>query len=468
MVDKAIAAIAERQGVPVSTLEETTVADYGLDTTGNVALPAGAGVARISLEGSSATLAWINASGIPKRSPPKAANDAEKQQIAAAKARVKAISDTLKGQAARLEELYLADHVWSADAWRKTYVDHPLLAHFARRLVWSFTSQGERQLGILEDGRPSGVNGKSLDVSGDAEVRLWHPFFSTTEVVHAWRRRINELEIVQPFKQAWREIYVLTEAEQLTDTYSNRFASHVLQQSQFRALGRARGWIVPAQGNWDGGRSYPARIIPGASLVAEFVVGLASDADNPFPNSSLPLIVTDRAQFFSSYGDCISLGKVPPLVLSEIFRDLDLFTSVASIGRDPAWADGGRDGPFFDYWRRAASSELFGSARTRHAVLAELLPMLSIADKCSLDDRHLIIRGKLQAYRIHLGSGNIIMASNNQYLCIVPAHSSENGRVRLPFEGDGLLSVILSKAFMLAEDDKITDQQIISQLKRRF
>jgi hypothetical protein len=94
--------------------------------------------------------------------------------------------------------------------------------------------------------------------------------------------------------------------------------------------------------------------------------------------------------------------------------------------------------------------------------------MLSIADKCSLDDRHLIIRGKLQAYRIHLGSGNIIMASNNQYLCIVPAHSSENGRVRLPFEGDGLLSVILSKAFMLAEDDKITDQQIISQLKRRF
>jgi len=92
--------------------------------------------------------------------------------------------------------------------------------------------------------------------------------------------------------------------------------------------------------------------------------------------------------------------------------------------------------------------------------------MLSIADKCSLDDRHLIVRGKLRAYRIHLGSGNIIMESNNQYLCIVPAHSSENVHVRLPFEGDGLLSVILSKAFMLAEDDKIADPQIMSQLKR--
>jgi hypothetical protein len=281
MVDKAIAAIAERQGVPVSTLEETTVADYGLDAKGNVELAAGAGAARISVEGSSATLAWISASGVPKRSPPKPANDAERRQIAAAKARVKAISDTLKRQTARLEELYLADHVWSAEVWRKTYVDHPLLAHFARRLIWSFTSHGERQLGILEGGRLSGVDGRGLDVSADAEVRLWHPFFSVTEVVHAWRRRINELEIVQPFKQARREIYVLTDAERLTDTYSNRFASHVLQQSQFRALGRARGWNVPAQGNWDGGGSSPTRIIPGAHLAAEFVVSLAADAGNP-------------------------------------------------------------------------------------------------------------------------------------------------------------------------------------------
>jgi hypothetical protein len=466
MVDKAIAAIAERQGVPVSTLEETTVADCGLDVKGNVELPAGAGVARISLEGSSATLAWISASGILKRRPPKAANEAEKQQIAAAKARVKAISNTLKGQAARLEELYLADHVWPLDIWRKRYVDHPLLAHFARRLIWSFGRQGESNLGLLQGDRLAGVDGRMLEVSVDAEVRLWHPFFSRTEVIHAWRRRIDEIEITQPFKQAWREIYVLTDAERQTETYSNRFASHVLQQSQFRAIGRARGWNVPAQGNWDGGGSYPARIIPGADLAAKFVVGLAAGADNWLPNYSLPLIVTDRVQFFSSGEGGIPLDQVPPLILSEIFRDLDLFTSVASIGTDPAWADGGREGPFADYWRRVASSDLFGSARTRRDVLAELLPMLSIADKCSLDDRHLIVRGKLQTYRIHLGSGNIIMSSNNHYLCIVPAPGSENGRVRLPFEGDGLLSVILSKALMLAEDDKITDPQILSQMKR--
>jgi len=466
MVDKAIAAIAERQGVPVSTLEETTVADHGLSAGGIVELPAGAGVARIALEGTSATLAWISASGIRKRSPPKAANDVEKEQIAAAKARTKAIADALKAHAARLEELYLTDHAWPVDVWRKTYVDQPLLAHFARGLIWAFTSQGERRLGILKGDRPTGVDGGPLDVSAGAEVRLWHPFFSVMEITHAWRRRINELEITQPFKQAWREIYVVTDAEQLTDTYSNRFASHILHQSQFRALGRARGWDVPAQGNWDGGGSNPTRIIPGGDLTAEFVVAVAAAA-NALPNTTLPLIVTDRVQFFSLRAGSVSLGEVPPLILSEIFRDLDLFTSVASIGRDPAWADGGPDRPFADYWRRAASSELLGSARTRREALAEILPMLSIADKCSLDDRHLIVRGKLHAYRIHLGSGNIIMVPDNRYLCIVAAHGSENGRVRLPFEGDGLLSLILSKAFMLAEDDKITDRGINSQLRRR-
>ena len=36
--------------------------------------------------------------------------------------------------------------------------------------------------------------------------------------------------------------------------------------------------------------------------------------------------------------------------------------------------------------------------------------------------------------------------------------------MRLPFEGDNTLSVILSKAFLLADDDKIKDRSILSQI----
>jgi hypothetical protein len=38
--------------------------------------------------------------------------------------------------------------------------------------------------------------------------------------------------------------------------------------------------------------------------------------------------------------------------------------------------------------------------------------------------------------------------------------------VHLPFEGDNMLSIVLSKAAMLAADDKITDRSILSQLER--
>lgn len=35
----------------------------------------------------------------------------------------------------------------------------------------------------------------------------------------------------------------------------------------------------------------------------------------------------------------------------------------------------------------------------------------------------------------------------------------------MPFEGDNGLSIILSKAMLLADDDKITDRTITSQIK---
>ncbi len=80
------------------------------------------------------------------------------------------------------------------------------------------------------------------------------------------------------------------------------------------------------------------------------------------------------------------------------------------------------------------------------------------------------MRGDLRTYKIHLGSGNILMEPNNQYLCIVPGRGSTANDpakgVFLPFEGDGQLAVILSKAFLLADDSAITDPTITRQLRR--
>jgi hypothetical protein len=99
-------------------------------------------------------------------------------------------------------------------------------------------------------------------------------------------------------------------------------------------------------------------------------------------------------------------------------------------------------------------------------VLKDLLPGLSIADRCWLEERFLIVSGKLRTYRIHLGSSNTLMAPNDRHLCIVQDHQNARARLRLPFEGDNTLALILSKAFLLADDDKIKDPSIVSQIKR--
>ena len=73
--------------------------------------------------------------------------------------------------------------------------------------------------------------------------------------------------------------------------------------------------------------------------------------------------------------------------------------------------------------------------------------------------------GKRHRYAIHFGSANIQILPQNRYLCIVPARNPvETDNIRLPFTGDGQLSTILAKAFMLVDDDKITDPTILTQL----
>jgi hypothetical protein len=167
----------------------------------------------------------------------------------------------------------------------------------------------------------------------------------------------------------------------------------------------------------------------------------------------------------------VPLRDVPPVVFSEAMRDVDLFVGVSSIAADVNWQDAGTDrtARFDEYWQRTAFGELTASAESRRDALAWMLPQLAIADRLTLEERYLRVRGDRRSYRIHLGSGNILMEPNDQYLCIVPGRgegTASHGRIFLPFEDDHRLSIILSKAVMLANDSAISDPSILMQIGR--
>jgi len=319
-------------------------------------------------------------------------------------------------------------------------------------------------------------------------VSLWHPIGHPIDEIVAWRDWLEQREVIQPFKQAHREVYILTDAERRTATYSNRFAAHILRQHQFHALCAARGWKNKLRLMVDD--TYPPahRLLPSWNLRAEYWVEGAGTEYGRDTNDAgaYHYLVTDQVRYYRSDArqmhahaggggyrpdwnqtaqEPLPLETIPPLVFSEIMRDVDLFVGVASVGNDPNWADGGPTGQYGDYWHGYAFGELSATAETRRALLERLIPRLKIADRCTLADRFLIVKGKLRTYKIHLGSSNILMSPNNQYLCIVPRQAiAGRERVHLPFEGDTTLSVILSKAFLLADDAKITDPNITGQL----
>jgi hypothetical protein len=163
----------------------------------------------------------------------------------------------------------------------------------------------------------------------------------------------------------------------------------------------------------------------------------------------------------------IPLADIPLLVLSEIFRDIDLFVGVCTIGNDPTWDDGGPDNRHRTYWRSYNTGKLSETTCTRADLLRQLLPQLAIGPRCAVDDRFMHVKGILRSYKIHLGSGNVMMSPGDTYLCIVPDPRSRDpfAGVPLPFEGDQALAVILSKAMLLANDAKITDPTITRQIR---
>ncbi|MBR0835887.1 DUF4132 domain-containing protein [Bradyrhizobium manausense] len=490
-IEVALNAAAAKAGITRGELDELSIPTHDLDAHGTTEIAVGDGAALVSISGTaSVDVTWRAANGKISKSVP-AALKTHKDAIKSVKALVKEIEADLSVQPQRLQRLWLDDRRWPAEIWRQRYAQHPLVGALSRRLIWNVHHGAERVAALWSDGGMSDLSNNPVSLDG-AEITLWHPIGCTVDEVMSWRTRLSALDIVQPFKQAHREVYLVTDAERRTGAYSNRFAGHIVKQHQLMALARLNGWMVTHRIWADTPNDQPTHIVlPRQGLVAEFWTEGAGGDDPEVTDSQAYLyLTTDQLRFYRianpaeaavasargpQRGAVVDIADVPPLALSEVMRHCDLFVGVASVANDPNWADGGRDAEHpnqwrrtigADYWRTQAFGDLNTMAETRLALLAALLPSLALGKVSRIiDGKFLRVEGKLHAYKIHLGSGNILMEPADRYLCIVPT-STGAVDVRLPFEGDNMLSIILSKAAMLANDDKITDTSILSQFER--
>lgn len=466
-LDAALQAAAGRQGITPGQLIERSVPAHGLPADGTVTRELGDHRAMVVVEDAATVrLAYLLPGGRRVRTVPAAVKEPYAEQIKELKALAREIRGTLSGERARIESLMAVERGWTYEEWSRLYRDHPITGAIVRSLIWEFAGpDGQWAAAVPDETGMLTADGRELPPpAADTHVRLWHPIRAKTTEILAWREFVTGRRLCQPFKQAFREIYLLTPAELETRVYSNRFAAHIVRYPQLYALFKTRGWQANFLGRHDGGYAGEAR---GTFAEGEWRACLFHESAEDDFDYRPDYAATDQVRFERRAGRAwsrVPLVDVPSLVFSEAMRDVDLFVGVTSIAADPGWTDRGED-RYTDYWRTTTFGELTAGAEMRRDALARILPRTKIADRCAVDGRYLSVRGDLRTYKIHLGSANILMEPDDSYLCIVPSRRGTGGTVFLPFE-DERLSLILSKAFLLAADTKITDQSILHQIQR--
>ena len=478
-IDKFFDALAEKHQMNTEELESMGVPDLGMSSLGYLEKEIGEYTGVLTVAGlTKVDLVWKKGDDKEQKSVPAAIKDKYKDEIKELKDIQKDIKKVLSGQVESLQALYLRSPKRvqiEFGEFNENYLNHPILGLICRDLIWEFISKsGKSKLAIFSDGKIVDVNCNPICNEDIESVQLWHPIASKSEEVAQWQSYILENEISQPFKQAFREIYRLPE-DNKEQKQVDDFAGHMLFPNVLHAVATGKKWKQIRGGAWDGGSEIEAtKIYKDHSIMAYFDIEPDEEAGPELsgmhyvvrseklsfkePNSDIDY--KDYSEQDKYYlGETILLSKVPPIIYSETMRDIDIFVSSANVFHQKNW-----DNPNSrNQWIKECFGALTESGLIRKQVLSELAPKLAIHNKLKIDDRFLFVEGKLKTYKIHIGSACILMEPDDKYLCIVKSQNKTK-KMFLPFEGDGILSEVLSKAMLLAADDKIKDETISSQI----
>lgn len=477
LIEKSLHQAAERSGLTVDDLEDFAVQAYSLDSQGKTEIVIGDAKSAVSLsaEGQVGVL-WQTADGKIVKSAPAHIRKALGQEVKSVSRLAKELEQSYTVERQRLESSFINLRTMSLPHWRKYFMDHPLLGLLGRRLIWVFTNeQGSEHSGLYGDGQVCDSSAAIVDLSSTTKVRLWHPLSSEASEVDRWRSRIFAAAVRQPFRQAFREFYQVTDDERQTRTYSNRFAGIIMRQHQFLSLCRARGWNYRLMGAGFDGFNVPTKLIAPWNMHVEFYVDLAADREPSLSDSGLAeqsgsginlFVGSDQIRFYRDRRE-IAMDEVPAIVYSEIMRDIDLFTSVCAVGPDESWSDQGDRGTGFLDSRRGFQ-DLSAILALRVDMLSRVLPLTAMKDQCKIEKGWLVVQGKLGTYRIQISWGGILrqMDSGVRQLKIprklleeVPLDLSQ-----FPIELDHRTEMVLRTAHVLANDWEIDSPELIQQL----
>jgi predicted DNA-binding WGR domain protein len=320
-----LAQLADSLGLTAEELADRLIPDLDLDEQGTAVLDFGP--RRFTVAFDEFLKPYVkDEAGTRLKDLPKPNKSDDEARASTAVERFKAIKKDARAiagvQIARLEQAMCERRRWRGEVFRRVFLDHPLMRHLARRLVWGAYRGGVLldAFRVAEDLTLADRSDQRYELPDGAHIGVVHALELTEDLSRDFSQIFADYEILQPFRQLGRETYTLTDGERQAGRIERFQGRRVTSGSVLGLVNRdwQRGEAVKA----DLVDSFRKRLPAGLEAVLWLDPGVHLSDPSAEPEQTLPALVF-RRQGARHDGDPVELAGLDPILVSEIIRDVD-------------------------------------------------------------------------------------------------------------------------------------------------
>ena len=319
--------VAEGLGLSAEQLADRLVPTFGLSPEGSMVLDYGDRRFTVGFDEQLKPIV-ADEDGSRRKALPKPAAKDDPNLAPAAYAAFTGLKKDVKTIAAdqlrRFERAMVTGRRWPAHEQRTLFVDHPLLWHLARRLVWAtFDAHGSvtGTFRVAEDRTLADAADEETTVADDILVGVAHPL-RLGDQLSAWSEVFADYEILQPFPQLGRDTWALTPEERSAKLLT-RMAGVTIETGRILGLS-SRGWDRGMV--MDGGVAGVVQktVTGGHVLVIDLDPGLIAGAAMEWKEQTIPevWISGGEVEWGSKDGER-PFSVLDDVTASELLRDLE-------------------------------------------------------------------------------------------------------------------------------------------------
>jgi predicted DNA-binding WGR domain protein len=257
----------------------------------------------------------------------------------------KQISEVAKLHSLRLERAMVEHRTWNWQDFETLLVRHPLLTHLVQRIIWAtYDLQGTLQttFRIAEDRTYTDDRDNPYQPDSQAIVGIPHPLTLDTTTKSLWGEILSDYEIIPPFPQLSRDTYIPTDAERDAEEI-DRFAKIPVPGALLARMMDDLGWLKGALHD-HGDYHVHYKYFPQGDVTAiigdyEYQHVQQSSSYDAAMNGCLflkgesaqPYEYPRTGSWYAQHSkiQCLKLGEVDFIVISEVIRDMNSIVSAA-------------------------------------------------------------------------------------------------------------------------------------------